>query len=375
MKREPLSLEEANKRLFRQYWLRLAAALMIYAFVGIAVYVVGNLMLDAYTWQEDEWIYRMAHELVVNRNYYATLYMLIGCAILLPLYMCQPFRYLREITAATRSAYKLDEDMITLSAPLKDFESDLNRLKLERNQSERAAREAEQRKNDLVMYLAHDLKTPLTSVIGYLELLRDEQQISPELRERYLAISLNKAERLEDLINEFFEITRFNLSHLTLEPRPINLTRLLEQLVYEFRPMLAEKGLQCELRIPPDTMLTCDPNKIQRVFDNLLRNAVNYSFENSTITVAAQLEGSGVTLRFINAGPTIPAEKLDRVFEQFYRLDAARTTGSGGAGLGLAIAKEIVELHGGAIMAHSQNETICFTVTLPLTPSAFVRKS
>lgn len=102
------------------------------------------------------------------------------------------------------------------------------------------------------MYLAHDLKTPLSSVIGYLTLLRDEGQISDELRERYLSISLDKVERLEDLINEFFEITRFNFSNITLIYSKINLTRMLEQLAYEFKPMLAEKNLKLEFEMQPD---------------------------------------------------------------------------------------------------------------------------
>lgn len=93
----------------------------------------------------------------------------------------------------------------------------------------------------MIMYLAHDLKTPLSSVIGYLTLLKDESQMSKELREKYLSISLDKAERLEDLINEFFEITRFNMSNITLQYTKINLTRMLEQLIYEFKPMLKEK--------------------------------------------------------------------------------------------------------------------------------------
>mgnify|MGYP001240331856 FL=1 len=132
------------------------------------------------------------------------------------------------------------------------------------------------------MYLAHDLKTPLSSVIGYLNLLRDEKQISEELREKYLNISLDKAERLEELINEFFEITRFNLSNITLVYSKINLTMMLEQLGHEFKPMLAGKNLKCEFDVQPDMMLSCDANKLQRVFDNVLRNAVinawNYCF-------------------------------------------------------------------------------------------------
>lgn len=210
------------------------------------------------------------------------------------------------------------------------------------------------------------MKTPLTSVIGYLTLLRDESQISEELREKYLSISLEKAERLEDLINEFFEITRFNLSDITLEYSRVNLTRLLEQLTYEFKPMLLEKNLKCELEIASNVMLKCDVNKMQRVFDNLLRNAVNYSFDDGTIHIVATQNENNLSIKFTNCGNTIPQEKLERIFEQFYRLDTARSSRSGGAGLGLAIAKEIVELHNGTITAKSENEVIEFEVTIPL---------
>ena len=224
-----------------------------------------------------------------------------------------------------------------------------------------------QGKNDLIMYLAHDLKTPLSSVIGYLTLLHDdEQQISQELREKYLSISLDKAERLEDLINEFFEITRFNLSNITLQYSNINLTRLLEQLIYEFKPILKEKNLKCTLNSTSDIMLHCDANKIQRVFDNLLRNAVIYSYTDTEVAITTELQENTIVITFENFGNPIAEEKLKLIFEQFYRVDTSRNTTSGGAGLGLAIAKHIVELHKGTIVAHSKDECIKFIVTLPL---------
>lgn len=229
-------------------------------------------------------------------------------------------------------------------------------------------REETARKNDLVMYLAHDLKTPLASVIGYLTLLRDEQQISPELREKYLSITLDKAERLEDLINEFFEITRFNLSTVTLDYSSIDLVRLLEQLRFEFMPMLKEKSLTCTLCTPDALPISCDAGKMQRVFDNLLRNAVLYSYPDTEIVINAQLDGDSVSVSVVNRGNTIPEDKLRRIFEQFYRLDSARSS-SGGAGLGLAIASNIVTLHGGKINARSDDETVEFTVTLPVRKS------
>ena len=225
---------------------------------------------------------------------------------------------------------------------------------------------AEQQKNDMVMYLAHDLKTPLASVIGYLNLLRDEGQISEELRQKYLSVSLDKAERLEELINEFFEIAKFNLSNITLRYSRISLMRMFEMLLYEFQPMFHEKNLNCSLMISEDIMIRCDADKIQRVFDNILKNAVIYSFEGTDIEIAVVRKEENVEITFTNCGDTIPEEKLERIFEQFYRLDVSRSTSSGGAGLGLAIAKQIVTLHNGSITARSENETVAFKVILPV---------
>ncbi len=274
-------------------------------------------------------------------------------------------KYFYEINRGIDALIEENPGEVILSPELSLTERKINHIRhtLEQRKSEAAV--AEQRKNDLVVYLAHDLKTPLTSVIGYLTLLRDEGQISEELREKYLSISLEKAERLEDLINEFFEITRFSLSSITLEYSNVNLTRLLEQLTYEFQPMLSEKNLTCSLEMERDMTLRCDVDQMQRVLDNLLRNAVNYSFEGGTIRIGAAREGDDMKIRVSNRGNTIPKEKLERIFEQFYRLDSARSSRSGGAGLGLAIAKEIVELHQGTITARSEDERIEFEVTLP----------
>lgn len=247
-----------------------------------------------------------------------------------------------------------------------DIAAQMSEIKTQMRNHEQILKEETARKNDLILYLAHDLKTPLASVIGYLNLLRDEREISEELREKYLSISLEKAERLEDLINEFFEIARFNLSDITLQYSKINLTRLLEQLIFEFKPMLKEKNLNCNLHADNDILYKCDANKIQRVFDNLLRNAVIYSFDNTCINISISQQENNIVIKFINHGNTIPKENLDRIFEQFYRLDLSRNTTSGGAGLGLAIAKRIIELHQGTIIAKSQNELIEFIVTLPI---------
>lgn len=292
--------------------------------------------------------------------------LLAGWLVITFHFISKPFHYLDEVVEAAATLANPKNEPIELPEALSYTENELNRVREKALESARIAKEAEQRKNDLVMYLAHDLKTPLTSVIGYLTLLCEERQISEELQQKYLSIALEKAEHLEDLINEFFEITRFNLSHITLEYSRVNLTRMLEQLTFEFQPMFSEKNLSCRLEIAPDTMLSCDANKLQRVFDNLLKNAVNYSFPDSTIRIVVTKEADSLTIQFINNGNTIPQEKLARIFEQFYRLDTARSSASGGAGLGLAIAREVVELHGGSILAKSENESIEFTIKLPV---------
>lgn len=273
-------------------------------------------------------------------------------------------RYFTGISHGMDVLFQEDTGEISLPPELVSIERKMNAAKHTFVQQKSEMALAQQRKNDLVMYLAHDLKTPLASVISYLNLLRDEKEISEELREKYLGISLDKAERLEDLINEFLEIAKFNLSEITLQYRKINLTRLLEQLVYESRPVLEERSLSCRLSAAEDLMLDCDADKMQRVFDNLLRNASIYSEPGSEIRIQAEAEGETMTITFVNQGDTIPADKLERIFEQFYRLDTGRSTG--GAGLGLAIARRIVTLHRGTITAKSAQDTTTFQVTLPL---------
>lgn len=231
-------------------------------------------------------------------------------------------------------------------------------------QKEAEIREVEKKKNDMVVYLAHDLKTPIASLIGYLTLMEAEPEISPKLQRHYTKIALKSAYRLNDLIDEFFEIARFNISHMALAYSEINLTKLLEQMVSEFEPLFAQKGLACRLEAPEHVMLVCDADKLARVFDNLLKNAINYSFHDTEIHIAVT-DGDPVVFTCTNHGKTIPAEKLAHLFEQFFRLDSARSPETGGLGLGLAIARQIVEAHHGEIRAESRNDEICFTVSLP----------
>lgn len=351
-------------------WKRTIRTLKIYT--GICVLLLFLVLqmkniLQQHFWQETNPYYYLLHFLDQWRYRIPAILYALGCIAIIFRAFRQSVYYLDYALSAARKIADDQQELIILPSDFKEIETQFNNVKLEVRNNARAAKEAEQRKNDLVVYLAHDLKTPLTSIIGYLSLLSEEREISPELQQKYLGIALSKAERLEDLINEFFEITRFNLTRIVLECSNINLTRLLQQLLYEFSPMLAEKNLTCRLDAKKDIYIYCDGDKMQRVFDNLLRNAVNYSYPGTEIEILLEEAEKKVHLQFLNHGNTIPEEKLNRLFEQFFRLDSSRGSGNGGAGLGLAIAKEIVEQHGGCIRASSMNQKIVFDVELPAT--------
>ncbi|MFR5876057.1 MAG: sensor histidine kinase [Eubacterium sp.] len=263
--------------------------------------------------------------------------------------------------------YILDNEPLPVEIPQEYAEvfTKISEIKLKIQQNEKQLLDESERKNDLVTYLAHDLKTPLTSVIGYLALLNDENSLSKEQQNKYISVALNKAERLEDLTSELFEITRFNVTDIELQTEDVNLSKMTEQIAYEFKPLLKNKRLNIKLDIEQNIHIIYDIDKLERVIDNLIRNAVNYSYADSDIMIALYQSESDIILKFENRGKTIPKEKLSRIFEQFYRIDSARNTATGGSGLGLAIAKKLVEAGGGQITAQSDNETIVFTLTLP----------
>ncbi len=261
----------------------------------------------------------------------------------------------------------LEEDSeIRLPPEMAATERKLNAVKGELKRRAREAKVAEQRKNDLVMYLAHDIRTPLTSVIGYLSFLSEAPDMPVEQRAKYVNITLEKAYRLEKMVDEFFEIARYNLQELRLQKEPIDLYYMLVQIIDELTPVLAAHGNHVALQADETLTAYGDPDRLARVFNNVLKNAAAYSFANTQIDLCAKSEDGFVTVTCKNQGKTIPPEKLSAIFERFYRLDESRASNTGGAGLGLAIAQEIVALHGGTIAAASENNTVTFTIVLPL---------
>lgn len=261
--------------------------------------------------------------------------------------------------------HDLDSDQV-FPPDYAEVAAQIVQIKSTMQRHEQAMKTETERKNDLITYLAHDLKTPLTSVIGYLDLLEEASDMPDGQRQKYIHITLEKALRLEKLINEFFEITRYNLQQIVLEKETIDLSFMLMQLTDEFYPLLTSHGNSIDLKIEEDMSVYGDSVKLARVFNNILKNAISYSYPNTPIKVYAGKREADIFICFINQGKTIPPEKLNAIFEKFYRMDESRSTNTGGAGLGLAIAKEIVTLHGGTISASSENEMTSFSVTLPL---------
>ena len=247
-----------------------------------------------------------------------------------------------------------------------EISSQMLEIKSAMQHHEQILRDEANRKNDLIVYLTHDLKTPLTSVIGYLSLLDEATDMPSEQKNKYIGIALDKSHRLEKLINELFEITRYNLQQIELEKESIDLSYMLVQMTDEFYPLLQTHGNTINLDVKEDTFLYGDPIKLARVFNNILKNAIAYSYQDTEIKIWTEKTDTELALYFRNKGRTIPPRKLNAIFEKFFRLDEARTTNTGGAGLGLAIAKEIITLHQGTITAKSENEWTTFCITLPL---------
>lgn len=297
---------------------------------------------------------------------FIALYM-IGCVIIVLVGYGRAIRYFDELSGAVAGMLEDRAKPVKLSDALVITQDELNGIRLASLADERAAEAAEKRKDELVAYLAHDIKTPLTSVMGYLMLLDEAPDLPDDMRKRYICIASEKTERLEELIDEFFEITRYNLHSIPIERENVDLLVLVGQVVEEFFPVCEAKGITIEVDVPEGSVLFVDPSKIARVLGNVVRNAVAYAQPDSTIDVVGRRSDDGEhwSIAITNRGKEISDVHLKSIFEKFYRADGSRSSESGGSGLGLAIAKEIVDAHGGSIEAASVAGETTFTIELP----------
>ena len=252
-----------------------------------------------------------------------------------------------------------------------EMAENINKMTVELRELLNIERESEQSKTDLITNIAHDLRTPLTSIIGYLELLsgKNRVQLSPEMQQKYLEIAYNKSRRLEQLIADLFSFTKLSYGKITMKVSYVDIVKLLSQLLEESYPSFVEKGLSYELRSNvPMLEIAADGNLLARLFENLIGNAIKYGADGKRVTVRinAEEENDVVEVKVINYGYVIPEKDLPLIFNKFYRVDQSRSTQTGGTGLGLAIAKDIAQMHGGSISVSSDLSGTVFSVHLKI---------
>lgn len=251
-----------------------------------------------------------------------------------------------------------DDEFAAMAANLNKMVEDIRQL-MDKE------REAERTKNELITNVAHDLRTPLTSIIGYLELLSGPTKLPQEMEKKYINITYTKAKRLEKLIEDLFGFTKLNYGKVSMKIGKVDIVKLLSQLLEEFYPNFMDKNLAYELQSNvPAKIINADGNLLARLFDNLINNAIKYGAEGKRIVVKIQATDTIVTVSVTNFGYVIPKDELPLLFDKFYRVEQSRSVNTGGTGLGLAIARNIVDMHGGTIGVTSDLNGTVFTVRL-----------
>ncbi len=367
-----IKLKNRVGKLLRKTYLNFIIKVVIFVTVLIMVLLFFRKMIDGF---DLGWIYDWSPVLYkLVRNIFYSGYMtfivvivaIVGFLVLLYRLLRKQFSYVTAIYDLSDKLFDRNIEYINLPEELSELEKKLNHFKRMAIENERLAKESEQKKDELIVYLAHDIKTPLTSMIGYLSLLDEIDDMPKWKRKKYIGIALDKSYRLEELMNELFDVARFNSETIILEKEELDLNLMIEQIIDDFYPILKELNKRINFNVNEKIILYADPDKLSRVFNNLIKNAIGYSKDNSDIVVNVLKKDGSVSIEVRNKGKKIPQDKLNRLFEKFYRMDSSRTSRTGGSGLGLAIAKDIVELHKGSIRAESTEGETIFTVELPL---------
>lgn len=371
-----IKLRSKKNKLLKKTFINFVIKILVWSICMPFGILLLAVLIDRLSFQ---WLYDISPEVYNNfRDFFSSIttvralvipliiIWVIGTLVLLYRLLKKVFGYIDEIGKATEELVNKDVEYIELPDELEEIQKRMNHLKRESEKNEKLAKENEEKKDELIVYLAHDIKTPLTSMIGYLSILDEIDDMPKKKQKNYISIALDKSYRLEDLINELFDVARFNSEKIVLEKEELNLNLMLEQIIDDFYPTLRELNKSIKLNYNEPISINGDSDKLSRVFNNLIKNAISYSKEESEIVINLKKDNNNAIVEVINKGKQISKEKLSKIFEKFYRLDSARTSRTGGSGLGLAIAKDIVELHNGTIIAESNEEETTFRVTLPL---------
>ena len=339
--------------------------------VLIEIFLVTNVSLIA-TYMDNAGIDNFFISILVTFDVVVILmYVLFGILVFTVTFMILQEKSLRYITKISDAMQNISEGDLNVTVEVEgddEFSSmaaNLNKMVEELKELMDKERESERTKNELITNVAHDLRTPLTSIIGYLELLSGDVKLDPEMQKKYINIAYVKTKRLEKLIEDLFGFTKMNYGKLTMHVAQVDVVKLLSQLLEEFYPSFVDKNLSYELQSNvPAKVITADGNLLARLFDNLINNAIKYGADGKRIMVKLHADDEIVTVSVINYGYVIPADELPLIFNKFYRVEQSRSTNTGGTGLGLAISKNIVDMHGGTITVTSDLSGTVFTVKL-----------
>ncbi len=338
----------------------------------VEVFLVTNLGMLARYARESQWNNALMGLIYDSDTVIVLGYVMLGIMVFSVTFLLLQERsmaYIGKISDAVRDIS--EGDLNTTIEVVGDDEfsamaANLNKMVEEIRQLMDKEREAERTKNELITNVAHDLRTPLTSIIGYQEILSGKSApLTPEMQTKYIDIAYSKSKRLEKLIEDLFGFTKLNYGRISMRVTKVDIIKLLGQLLEESYPNFSNKGLSYELQSNvPAKVILADGNLLARLFDNLINNAIKYGAEGKRILVRVHAAAETVQVSVTNYGYVIPAEELPLIFDKFYRVEQSRSTHTGGTGLGLAIVKNIVDMHGGDITVKSDLNGTVFTVTL-----------
>jgi signal transduction histidine kinase len=329
------------------------------------------------------WFYNSNRDMTAFRSFIRMLerdigYIPVVSVSVAVLFVCYVFvlswkhiRYLVQITDAVKliADGRLDHQIgVRTQDELGELASNINQMASQLKASIEEERLAVKGKNELVTNVSHDLRTPLTSIMGYLQLINEDRyQDEVELR-YYVDIAYTKSRRLNRLVNDLFEYTSMGYGQTVLVRKEIDLLELIGQVAADYTLQLSEASMVLQLVLPEERMIIhADGDKLMRAFENLITNAIKYGKDGKRMDIVVKKESdSSVVVRVVNYGKPIPAIDLPRIMERFYRAEKSRSDETGGSGLGLAIVKSIIDLHDGSITVSSDEHETAFEVRLPL---------
>jgi signal transduction histidine kinase len=250
---------------------------------------------------------------------------------------------------------------------LGELEHNINLMAIQVNDTLNQRTEIEKSKDDFIVNIAHDLRTPLTSIIGYLSFI-SEKQLEPEMSAKYAGVAFEKSQQLESLVESLFDIAHFTMDTIPINKEELNLKKLLMQKQDELYPQLHIADMEIQLDNISDEVLKiyADGALMARVFDNIINNAIRYAKEGRYIDIEAETISDKIRISFITHANPVPVNELEKIFDKLYRLEKSRAAGTGGAGLGLSISRRIIELHGGTLTARRAGSGTAFDIYLPM---------